>query len=62
MVKADGNCLFNSVSMAMEGTVDKPMELRELVASVILSQPDKYNRNELGKDPNDYCTWLMSGP
>ena len=28
MIKADGNCLFNCASLAMEGTVDKPDQMR----------------------------------
>ena len=50
-VKADGNCLFNCASLAMEGTVDKPSEMRQLLASIMVSNPEKYNREELGKDP-----------
>ena len=61
-VKADGNCLFNCASLAMEGTVDKPMEIRQLTASIMMSNPDKYSREELGKDPSQYVEWLTSGP
>ena len=50
-VKADGNCLFNCASLAMEGTVEKPDEMRQLTASIMMSNPEKYDRNELGKDP-----------
>ena len=28
LVKADGNCLFNCASLAVEGTVEKPDEVR----------------------------------
>ena len=50
-VKADGNCLFNCASLAMEGTVDKPGEMRQITVSIMASNPDKYNRAELGRDP-----------
>lgn len=62
MIKADGNCLFNCGSLAMEGTVDKPGEMRQLVASIMVSNPDKYSAQELGKDPQQYIEWLTSGP
>ena len=50
-VKADGNCLFNCASLAMEGTVEKPAEMRQVTASIMMSNPEKYSREELGKDP-----------
>ena len=61
-IKADGNCLFNCASLAMEGTVDKPGEIRQMVASIMMSNPEKYSREELGKDPQAYIDWLTSGP
>ena len=61
-VKADGNCLFNCASLAVEGTVDKPSEMRQLTASIMVSNPEKYSRDELGKDPQQYIEWLTSGP
>ena len=36
-VKADGNCLFNCVTLAMEGVVNKPDETRQIVVSVMMS-------------------------
>ncbi len=57
-VKADGNCLFNCATLALEGTVDKPQEMREIIASVMLSDPLTYSKEELGKDPNDYAAWI----
>ena len=62
MIKADGNCLFNCASLAMEGTVDKPVEMRQLTTSVMMSNPDKFDKNELGKDPQQYIDKLTSGP
>ena len=32
MIHSDGNCLFNCASLAMEGTVDKPDEIRQNIA------------------------------
>ena len=62
LVKADGNCLFNCASLAMEGTVDKPTEMRQNAAAIMLSNPEKFSREELGKDPQAYVEWLTSGP
>ena len=60
-VKADGNCLFNCVTLAMEGVVNKPDETRQIVVSVMMSQPGVFNKAELGKEPSEYFKWLLSG-
>jgi len=60
-VKADGNCLFNCLTLAMEGVVNKPQETREMVVSIMMSQPDVFTEAELGKPPETYFTWLLSG-
>jgi len=46
----------------MENTVSKPDEMRSLVASIMMSNPEKFDRNELGKEPAQYIEWLTSGP
>ena len=33
--------------------------MRELVAGVIISQPDKYTPAVLGKSQEDYIQWIM---
>ena len=38
-VKADGNCLFNCATLALENTVSRPQETREILASVMMSDP-----------------------
>jgi hypothetical protein len=38
-VMADGNCLFNCATLALQNTVDSPQETRKILASVILSDP-----------------------
>ena len=57
----DGNCLFNSATLALQNTMDSPQETRKIVASVILSDPDTFNAAELGKEPQKYVEWLCSG-
>ena len=61
-IKPDGNCLFNCASLAMEGTVDQPDQVRKVVAAHMLANPKTYNSEELGKDPKKYVEWLTSGP
>ena len=61
IIKADGNCLFNSATLAMENTVAKPMEMRETIAAIIMSDPTQYSKKTLGKDPAEYVSWLLSG-
>ena len=58
-IKADGNCLFNAVTQAIDH-VQTPQETRELIASVMLSDPVTFSKAELGKDPEEYVTWLIS--
>lgn len=47
-VKGDGSCLFNSITLAMEDTVFKSQETRQLIAGYILSNPKKYTKDFLG--------------
>lgn len=51
VIKADGSCLFNAVSLAVENTIEISDKLREIVASIILSDPQNYGELVLGKDP-----------
>ena len=36
-------------------------ELRELVAGIILSDPDKFSTVMLGRSNEDYAEWIMKG-
>ena len=58
---ADGNCLFNCATLALQNTVDSPQETRKILASVILSDPETFSAAELGKEPQKYLEWLCSG-
>ena len=59
-VPSDGSCLFNSITLALENTVEKSEDLRNTVAAYILSDPEKYNKKYLGGalEPEDYCQWI----
>ena len=62
VVKADGNCLFNCATLALENTVSKPQEMRETIAKIIISDPETYSKKVLdGKDPMEYVKWITSG-
>ena len=52
IIPADNSCLFNSVIYALECQSDfksSPMELRNIVASYVLSDPTTYDETILGK-------------
>ena len=47
-VASDGACLFNAVSLAIDGDVTKSYQIRQEIAAIILSDEQKYNRSFLG--------------
>lgn len=52
IIPADNSCLFNSIIYALECQSDfksSPMELRNIVASYVLSDPTTYDETILGK-------------
>lgn len=60
MIDADNSCLFNSVAYCLEDKrLDMAYELRELVASVVLSDPDEYNEAVLGKVSMRGCVGVL---
>lgn len=63
VVPADNSCLFTSVDCVMNnGTVDLTAapQMRELIAGVVMSDPDNYNEAFLGKNNANYCKWIMN--
>ena len=61
----DNSCLFNAIQMCCDKThkLDngRTTELREMVASIILSDSDTYNRATLdNKSNNEYAQWIMN--
>lgn len=58
----DNSCLFRAFGTACLPTEDdmNMHELRSLVATTIQSQPDKYTKVVLEKEPDDYCRWMMT--
>lgn len=63
VVPADNSCLFTSVDCVMNGgTVDLTVaqQMRELIAGIVMSDPDTYNEAFLGKNNASYCKWIMN--
>ncbi|WPK23755.1 hypothetical protein PUMCH_001001 [Australozyma saopauloensis] len=59
-VPDDNSCLFNSVSLAVTGSIDwKKLDLRRVVAETILSSPETYNEAILGRPVGEYCKWIQ---
>lgn len=45
--------------LLFDKTLKKSDELRQLIATIILSDPSKYNYAYLGRSPNDYADWIL---
>lgn len=61
-VPSDGSCLFNAISLGIEGNGDNGKKIRSLIATIILSDTNKYNRSFLGggMEPQEYAEWICS--
>lgn len=58
VMEADNSCLFNAVSYIMENTRAKGHELRSLIASIVASDPTRFNKAFLEKSNEDYVAWI----
>ncbi|XP_019854085.1 PREDICTED: ubiquitin thioesterase OTU1-like isoform X1 [Amphimedon queenslandica] len=58
VVPADNSCLFASVNILVNGNTPS-YELREIVSSVIASQPHKYTDAMLGRPRDEYVQWIL---
>ena len=54
VIPADNSCLFGAVALAL-GAED----LRELVAGLILSDPESWSEAMLGRPPEAYAEWIQ---
>jgi ubiquitin thioesterase OTU1 len=57
-IAADNSCLFNAIYYLIEK--DTVLELRQIVACIILSNPDIYNSIYLGKEVESYIEDILS--
>ena len=60
----DNSCMFNAVQMCGDEThkleTERTLELREMVASIILSDTETYNKATLDNKSNgEYAQWIM---
>ena len=56
------NCLFTSINALMNnGILDLSgsKAMREIIASVVMSDPINFSEAFLGKTNNAYCHWIM---
>jgi len=60
VIAADNSCLFNSIAYALENKAKhKSKELRRVVASHIMNDPQQYNEAVLERSNNNYCQWIL---
>lgn len=62
VVPANNSCLFTSVHAVMhDGIIDLSCapSLRQLIAGVVMSDPNTYSDAFLGRSNSSYCKWIM---
>ncbi|KAG8201304.1 hypothetical protein JTE90_016786 [Oedothorax gibbosus] len=62
VVPSDNSCLFNSVYFALnDGEYDGQISnnMRQIIATAVQNNPDKYNSAFLGKENLEYCAWIL---
>ena len=60
---ADNSCLFTSINYCMSGAVvgsEHSAFMREVIASVVSSDPAKYCEAYLGRTNADYTRWIQT--
>ncbi|KAI8911063.1 ubiquitin thioesterase OTU1-like protein [Gorgonomyces haynaldii] len=60
VMKDDNSCLFRSISYLMTKDPEQHADYRQLVANVIMSDPDRYNAVFLGRSNQEYCQWILN--
>jgi len=62
VVPADNSCLFTSINYCMSGEVvasENSAFMREVIASVVAADQDKYSEAILGRANKAYCNWIQ---
>lgn len=57
-VDSDNSCLFTAVAYVMERNRERGYDLRNIIASIVLSDPERYNAAVLGRPNVEYCHWI----
>ena len=63
VVPANNSCLFTSVNFVVDNAnldLSVAPTMRQLIASVVSSDPHTYNEAILGKSNTDYCSWILN--
>ncbi len=55
IVEANDSCLFTSIAVALNNSMDNSAEQRQLVASKVLADPTFFTAAVLGKLPQSYA-------
>lgn len=63
VVPADNSCLFTSINYCMSGALvgsEHSAFMREVIASVVSSDQEKYSEAFLGRNNSDYTRWIQT--
>ncbi|KAL1207081.1 OVARIAN TUMOR DOMAIN-containing deubiquitinating enzyme 2 [Cardamine amara subsp. amara] len=60
VIPSDNSCLFNAISYVMDKDKKKAPELRQVIATTVASDKEKYNEAFLGKTNEEYCAWILN--
>ena len=59
IIKADNSCLFNAIAYTVEKSLEKAEDLRNIIGSFVLSDPNTFDANFLGREPAEYIHWIQ---
>lgn len=59
IIPADNSCLFNAVTSAIERKRNSAKYLRQVVATYVASEPEKYNEAVLEMSNEKYQKWIL---
>ncbi|KAJ3288742.1 ubiquitin-specific protease otu1 [Borealophlyctis nickersoniae] len=58
-MKDDNSCLFRSIGYVLDHSPDLVTKYRQVVVDAIASDPVTYNEAILGRDPEEYKSWIL---
>jgi len=63
VIPADNSCLFTAINYCMTGSLvssEHSAFMREVIASVVSGDKEKYSKAYLGRENDQYCTWILT--
>ena len=60
VIDSDNSCLFNAFGYVHARDRRAATELRELIAGIVMSDPDTYSEAFLGQANEAYCQFIMN--